>query len=196
MSIPYFSLHGYPLRSSGYRAFVGFRPVWEFWGHWINPATYWRAIKYFCQRGWRGYAECDHWSADAYMEHVMLGLLRDVQEYKNGYPCGPHTQHVPFEESAEEDPGLKWWDGVMAEIITGLEASQELSDEDTVPKGTYSDEPIAWERVEGKDGLWQMKDTETPRFNSELYESWAEPLRQKRKRAALLMVKHWGDFWT
>ena len=182
---------------SGYRLFVGWCPVWEFWGHYINPLTYWRFVKWFCQRGWRGYAACDHWDADSYFEFIMLGVLSDLKKKTHGCPASL-SDCDPLDESdyEKEDLGFERWGKILGEIIEGLEASIELKYEDTVPEGVYSNEPIAWKRVkEESDELWTMVETDTPRFNEELYERWAQPLRAKRKRAMLLICKYWGNLW-
>ena len=196
----HFSLHLYPLRGSGYRAFVGCRPVWAFWGHWINPLTYYRAVKYFCQRGYRGYADCDHWAMDSYLEQVMIGLLTDLKKYAHGFPDSlsehdPQSRAIVDSERIEDYPGFIKWQAILSEIIEGLEASQELKNELTVPKGTYSEEPICWERVEGKEGFWQMKETDTPRFNKELHDQWSLPLKLKCLKAKALLARYWGSFW-
>ena len=188
----HYSLGLYPLRSSGYRAFVGFRPVWRFWGHWINPQTYWRAVKYFCQRGYRGYADCDHWDMDSYLENVMLGLFRNLKKHTQSYPSGMGDRIIDTEGT---DTGFEKWQAILTEIIEGLEASQELKDEFTVPEGTYSKEPICWEPVEGLEDCFRMKETETPCFNKELHDQWSAPLKRKCLRAKTLMARYWGCFW-
>jgi len=196
----HYSLGLYPLRGNGYRAFVGFRPVWAFWGHWINPLTYWRAVKYFCQRGYRGYADCDHWDMDSYLEHVMIGLLRDLKTHAHGYPDSlsrfdSQSRAIEDPDRLEDCPGFTRWQAILTEIIEGLEASQELRSESTVPEGVYSKEPIEWEKVEGSEDFWQMKETETPRFNRVLHDHWSAPLKKKCARAKTLLARYWGCFW-
>jgi len=177
----HYSLGFHPLRSSGYRAFINWHhPVWRFWWHWVNPNTYWRTIKYFCQRGYRGYASCDHWDMDSYLESVMLGMIHDLKKYKHGYPGNLSVEK---------------WDSILQEIIDGLEASQELRDKDTVPEGTFSKEPIEWIPSPDHEGCFQMKETETPRFNKELYDAWAAPLNKKAFRAKILLARHWQSLW-
>lgn len=72
-------------------------------------------IKYFIQRGRRGWADCDTWSMDNYMTDVLLGLMKKYEEDTNGYPCSFKT--------AEE------WHVVLKKIITGFEAMKEVCDE-------------------------------------------------------------------
>lgn len=171
--------------------------VWGWWWHWLNPVTYWRWLKRLCQRGYYGYAGCDHWSADAYLEEVMLGVFRDLRKYAHGYPASL-ARYGPFDEWHEGEPvedGFERWIAILDEIIEGLEASHELSAEETVPDGVYSKGPIVLEPDEDNPMLLKMVDKSGHQFNRELYEEWQAPLLKKRKRAMLLICKYWGSFW-
>ena len=189
----HYSLKGYPLTSNSYVRFH-----WRWWKEYLNPKNYWLTVKYFCQRGWRGYASCDHWDADSYFEAVMLGVMKDLKEHSHGYPSS--MADYKWDENPPEgveDKGLEKWQAVLQEIIDGLAASRELAHKETVLPGTYSDEPVVFEEVPDSNGeLFRMKDPlNGPRFNAELYEQWAEPLRKKKARAGYLLRKHWGSFW-
>lgn len=199
---------GFSMLRSHYRAFVGFRPVGGFWGHYFNPLTYINFVKYFCQRGWRGYADCDHWCACNYFEEVMLGVIRDLKAFQPGAPC-TIQKYQPGEIPPEgyEDDSQERWQAILSEIIEGLEASLELESEETVLVGTYSDEPIVWKKVQyngqpcackGKCTciFWAIEETETPRFNQDLFEQWEAPLKKKKRRAMLLLCKYWENLWN
>ena len=197
MKKQHYSLGLFPLSDNAYSI-----KYWNWWKHWINPKNYYRTIKYFCQRGYRGYADCDSWDADSYMEAVMLSLLTRLQTTKHGYPSGLCTCKKQGDaddnwcENTVDCDGSEVWNSILQEIIDGLEASKELSNEETVLPGTYSDEPFEFEDVPGSNGLLRrIKETGVARFNNDLYEQWAEPLRKKEKRAMLLLCKHWGSFW-
>jgi hypothetical protein len=45
-------------------------------------------IKWFIQRGYRGYADCDVWSLDSYLAGWMPAALLKLQMNKLGHPCG------------------------------------------------------------------------------------------------------------
>lgn len=45
-----------------------------------------RKIKWFYQRGKRGYADCDLWNFDTYLEKVLSKGLRDFARNSSGYP--------------------------------------------------------------------------------------------------------------
>lgn len=44
--------------------------------------------KWFIQRGWRGYADCDVWSLDSYLSRWMPTALAQLQRNKLGHPVG------------------------------------------------------------------------------------------------------------
>jgi len=184
----HYSLKFFPLTSNDYKRFC-----WPWWKDYLNPKTYWKTVKYFCQRGYRGYADCDSWDADSYFEAVMLGVIKHLKENIHGYPCGLIDGVDDF-DSPTHDGGFEKWKSILDEIIEGLEASIELRHEDTVPEGTYSSGPIEWEEVPGNPELLRMIDRGSG-FNKLQYEQWQAPLLKKKKRAMLLLVKHWGSFW-
>lgn len=196
----HYSLKGFPVTGENYRRFSSY-----WWKEKLNPDNYYRAIKYFCQRGWRGYADCDFWDANSYLESNILGVMTELKKYKHGYPFGLCTCKkdeyggCEIPEGGECD-GSKVWDSIVDEIIDGLHASRELVLEETQPPSVHPHlgEPFEFEEVEGSDGkLMRLKPTPdgSPRFVPEEYDKWADPLKKKRKRAMLLLVKHWDSLW-
>ena len=170
---------------------------WPFWSHILNPLTYWRWLKRFCQRGFYGYAENDYWDGDSYLEEVMLGVITDLKKHTHSYPnsLADYKMGEDVEEDCPADTGFDKWQAVLSEITEGLEASRELIDEKTVPEGVYSDGPWHFEELEGEPRLSKMVDESNHTFDHERYKEWQKPLLAKRKRAMLLLVKHWGSFW-
>ena len=193
MTHMHYTLGLFPICRNSYQKFC-----WPWWREYLTPSNYWCTLKYFCQRGYRGYAECDHWDADSYFETVMHGVIRDLRDHNNGFPA--HLSDYPMGENPKDgeaqDTGAEKWQAILNEIVEGFEASLEHRLEDTVPLGTYSDEPIEWEDVEGSEGkLMQIKDTGRAPFNRDLFQEWEKPLLAKRKRGLELLVEHWGSFW-
>ena len=189
----HYTLKMYPIGGGGYRLFCSY-----WWAHVLNPKHYYRGVKYLLQRGWRGYADCDYWDADGYLEHVMLGVLSELRKHSHGYPqsMSDYDIHHLASDDDAPDTGMEKWRALLTEIIVGLKAAQDLRDEDSIPEGVYSDEPFEFERVPGSDGLLsRIKDTDTPRFNVEKYELWATPLRKQKARASYLLRRYWGAFW-
>ena len=84
-------------------------------GFWNNIIDFFYWIKWFIQRGWRGYADCDVWGVDYYLIKVMLPMLKQLKERKHGYP-GTLT-------SAR-------WDKIMDKMIAGLEAGDRFNNDE------------------------------------------------------------------
>ena len=45
-----------------------------------------RCIKWSCQRIVRGYAECDVWNMDGYLQRLVPDMLQDLKDNRNGSP--------------------------------------------------------------------------------------------------------------
>lgn len=190
MQHSHYSLKGFPLMGEHYRPFC-----LPWWKHYLNPKTYINAVKYFIQRGWRGYADCDHWDIDSYMETILLGTVKDLRKYAHGFPANLVSDDATEVLNAEYVDGMTRWHGILDEIIDGLEASIDLRKEITIPKGVYSDEPFLFVPYKDNEELLQLAESDTPRFNKELYDEWAAPLKKRKRRALLLLAKHWESLW-
>lgn len=144
----------------------------------INPRTYILTVKYFYQRGTRGYADCDYWDLNTYMEDVLLGVIKDLKLHHHGFPATLTEQS---------------WEAVLDEIIIGLEASKTLRD---IPDEFFTKEEATFEKIlTGKfAGLYKMMypDGVIP-FDTEAYAIWKIPLEKQQKRAQHLLIKHWKN---
>jgi hypothetical protein len=137
----------------GHYSLCGFFPYYPntynpkhylYWLHWFNVADMWRAVKYFWQRGTRGYAKCDHWNAESYFEYIMIGVLTDLKNCSHGYPAGictctwSNTEYKCIPKGEVCDGMIKWQE-LLQVMIDGLDASLDLKEENTVPEGVYPD---------------------------------------------------------
>lgn len=55
---------------------------------WVLAKESYYHTKWFMQRGWRGYADCDVWSLDYYLAGWMPGALAKLRTNKLGHPMG------------------------------------------------------------------------------------------------------------
>lgn len=176
MKPSYYSLGFNPLKPTA-KTFCAY-----WWKDVFNPKKYYNFIKHFCQRGYRGYADCDHWSADGYLEEVMIGVLTDLKKHVHGYP---------------NDLTPELWDSILEEIIEGLKASQDIKNEDSIQEDLVY--PTHGEPLKFKDlgnGFSEMvHESDEPSFVTEEYDKWKKPLEAKRLRAAHLLTKYWVDLW-
>lgn len=65
------------------------RLIWRERLSWVNPAEYGRKIKYFVQRGRKGYSDPDIWNANDHIARTVLAFLDHSATCKMaGYPMG------------------------------------------------------------------------------------------------------------
>lgn len=76
------------------------------WGRWI---------KWFFQRGWRGWADCDGWNIDGYLLSWLPDAIEQMAKYKTGHPC---------EETTES------WQEKLDKMVDGFRAAQTLNNLD------------------------------------------------------------------
>jgi len=73
-------------------------------------------VKWFYQRGKRGYADCDCWSMDSYLCSIIIPMLRQFGE--GGYPG------YGAASTSEK------WKKLLGEMVEGFEAARRVIDRD------------------------------------------------------------------
>lgn len=94
--------------------------------HWYQEIYYWfyrridtiksipREIKWFIQRGRRGYADCDVWSFDWYLTEMIPKALRQLEKHH----CGCPTEL--YDETKIDNECWKW-EQILKEIAKGFD---------------------------------------------------------------------------
>jgi hypothetical protein len=113
----------------------GYSYEYVFTHPWIIPGETCKRIKWFCQRGWRGYSDRDTWSIDGYLNSILIPMLTDLRNRHIGYPEG----------LAEDE-----WDLILSQIVMGLEANQRICDLD------YDDEILEALQLMSNRGLFLL----------------------------------------
>lgn len=72
-----------------------------------------RKIKYFIQRGQRGYSDSDLWDAHSHISVLIARMMEDLSKKHSGHPMGLTN---------------KKWEKILKDIAGGFMASEELSD--------------------------------------------------------------------
>jgi len=83
----------------------------------FNFRYHFRRVKWFYQRGRRGWADCDWWGVDDYLVGIILPMLKQLKEYEHGYP-GYGKASTPEK-----------WDKLLDEMIEGFEAAKRITDD-------------------------------------------------------------------
>ena len=113
--------YGWWLGIRTYRA-CGFKAVRWTVQNWFKNLRYSiKTIKWFYQRGSRGWADCDWWNMSYYLASVIIPMLKEIKEKKHGVPCA-------LDENFEE--AEKKWDIIVDEMIEAFEAAKRIIDDD------------------------------------------------------------------
>lgn len=88
-----------------------------------------RRVKWFIQRGRRGYADCDLWSLDSYLARMLPQALRQLRDTSHGYP-----QDLTFEE----------WDMILTQMAEGFEEHTYIMDYKNWPKENDVQTYLEW----------------------------------------------------
>ncbi len=89
---------------------------WPLERMWEWPGDRLREIKWFIQRGRRGYADRDLWSLDWYLSDWMPKALRQLKKHHMGYPGM---------EGANTDSE---WKAILEKMAIGFEASNKQNE--------------------------------------------------------------------
>jgi len=73
---------------------------------------FFREIKYFFQRGKRGYSDRDLWDIGEYLSTIVPPMMRDLKDNGSGYPVKIGSR--------------KKWEEILEDIAKGFEAQLKL----------------------------------------------------------------------
>src|SRR3990167_4476436 len=148
---------------------------------WLNPKEYYRKIKFFIQRGIRGWAECDAWDWYSYNAKVNCEVLKWLKEHKHGHPVAmfEYTEQRNPSDMEERIARDKW-----KEIINKMIFAFEQ-----IKYDSYDGNLIKW--YEGRDDAdyksFIKKYSETKLQTKEEYDLVQEGLQ--------LYIKYYESLW-
>jgi len=88
------------------------------------PENSYYNIKYFIQRGKRGYSYRDVWSFYYYLTNVIIGGLKELQKNVHGFPGDlGNSKAIDFDG---ESKGTKKWKEIIGKIIWTFEAIKKI----------------------------------------------------------------------
>lgn len=74
--------------------------------------SFFMEIKWFIQRGKRGYADCDVWGFDTYLAKIISGGCKQLKEIKHSCPTRIANQYP----NQSWEKALVQWDGILNKI--------------------------------------------------------------------------------
>lgn len=93
---------------------------WIRHGIWSRLSDIPRNIKYFFQRGFRGYSDCDLWGTWDYLGPLILNMLVDLKRIKHGTPATEDPITGKFSDDPDKDYDEKRWDDILDKMIRGF----------------------------------------------------------------------------
>jgi len=76
-----------------------------------------KCIKWSWQRAVRGYADCDKWNMDKYLQNLILDMLQDFRDSRNGSPGYLGENYTNEEGMLVNDTCHEEWDNILDRMI-------------------------------------------------------------------------------
>ena len=90
------------------------------------PKDTYRNIKWFIQRGKRGYADCDIWGFDDYLSEIIANGIKSLKNQVHGVP-NDIIKKVGESHSSDLKKSIKEWKRILGEIQWMFETSKQIS---------------------------------------------------------------------
>ena len=165
-------------------------------------------IKWFIQRGKRGYADCDLWSLDSYLSGFLPKALRKMAEINHGCPdefvnCDPKYYIKDSGkhdcDACKEDNGhcvmCKDWEEVIIKMAEAFEAYDRVQDDDYPELELWCN--AKRKSSTEKDDFLYLKSEDTE--ESKRYWNILEEKRKKDwdlwEKDNYLFLKYFGNLW-
>lgn len=159
-----------------YKARIRLSGWWNHgWLYELRPGTNWRRVKFFIQRGRRGWADCDTWSLDHYLSRVVGESVHHLAEHSHGWP------------QSEKFPKYEDWQAHLHALADAYLHWNELDDLDM--QDFYGPE---WKNPEHK-GRYEPVGS-GPEWHRELMERERQR-RDETKTEMKKLIDVWGSLW-
>lgn len=157
--------------------------------------TYTSWVQFYYQRATRGWADCDVWGLDSYLNEWMPDALRRLAMTKQGIPSSvfEDKDFDEFGKCSDEsmERASNKWNLILAKIIIGFEANKRMMNNE------YESELGP---VPGFDGdfLESLNDPMQQALRKERNEL-EKPLRERDEKlfqeGMVLFVEHYNSLW-
>lgn len=98
---------------------AGYRVGYTLTHPWAIPIYYWREVKYFWQRGRRGYSDRDGWDIGDYLLSWLPEAIEKLEKRQFGCPVGMDPEQ---------------WRHALHEMVLGLKSAKRINDAESWPK--------------------------------------------------------------
>lgn len=97
--------------------------LWPLEAYWEKITNIPKEIKWFIQRGKRGYADSDVWDLHYYLTDIIPPAIRQLRDETSGYPDNPFHKEGCF-------PNMRSWKKVLTVMANKLEAGNQVANSD------------------------------------------------------------------
>jgi len=108
---------------------------YNYYGYSTKPWVYfhdlWLQVKWFCQRGARGYADNSVWSVDWYLSSFMGNALRDLSKQVHGVPLIETGRPLdPHDPNDCDTLTMEEWKATILYIAETFDLARKIQDYD------------------------------------------------------------------
>jgi len=167
----------------------------------LNPFDYYRSVKWFLQRLFRGHSDPDIWNMTDRLTEIIYKHLVEFKKMKRvGLPVGmPHTQAIisnDEDSSKGEQVASMVWEYKLDAMIEAFRIIKEddFDIEESIPHGLFSGKKIEV----GNNCVRYEIGEEKEKENKEWWKKNQVKLdiqNKKVKDGMALFVKHFHDLW-
>ncbi len=101
-----------------------------------------RELRWFIQRGRRGWADCDAWGLDIYLARVIAGGLRSLEAAGHGYPCLADDNRMGCIQRSWPCGCAAQWSAELLDAAAKFAAYVGNEDDEAAQRGAA--EALAW----------------------------------------------------
>ncbi len=101
-----------------------------------SPSDSYYNIKYFIQRGRKGYSNRDIWSFDYHLSHIIINGLKDLKKITHATPCGQIGVQALEDKDSKE---MIEWKRILGEIIWTFEIADKIRNHNWIPVNDEKD---------------------------------------------------------
>jgi hypothetical protein len=188
------------------------KAYWKLWNIKESIVDFPHEIKYFYQRGKRGYCDRDVWNFHAYICKVISGATKELAENCMGCPSDVFKCKYPTEiygdgncdickELYKECPACIEWSSILLEISDGFKEYGEGVIDGGILDELYKDRELDmnFKPVKDKDDLSECNITVTPDITKEErdtnYKKFKDADKHFKKVIGPKFIKHLSGMW-
>lgn len=153
------------------------------------PGDTYRVIKWFIQRGKNGYADCDVWSLNYYIDNVMSKALKDLIEQIHGCPVSLSNSDDVTDKDFNE------WKRILGELKWLFEQNIIMESNEVIYVPYEKERKKLENYVKRLNQPRKPEDKIFPELPDPYYRVMTKKECKRYKEAWKLLQKYWFSLW-